>query len=61
MANKTMSFIKEAQIELKKVSWPTRTEVKGATMVVIVLTTLVGIYIGVIDAIVSRIITFLIR
>ena len=61
MANKVTKFLGEVQSELKKVTWPSRDEVKGSTMVVIVLTFLLAVFIGLIDFLLSRTITFLIR
>ena len=61
MANRVTKFLSEAKSELKKVTWPSRDEVKGSTMVVIVLTFLLAVFIGLIDFLLSRTITFLIR
>ena len=61
MANKVTQFLTEAKAELKKVSWPTRDDVKASTIVVLVATFLLAFFIGIIDFVVSRIITFLIK
>ena len=61
MANRVTTFLSEVKSELKKVSWPTRDELKASTVVVIIATFLLGIYIGIIDFFLSKIITFLIR
>ena len=61
MANRVTKFFSEVKSELKKVTWPSKDEVKGSTVVVITLTFLLGLYIGAIDFVVSRVITFLIR
>ena len=42
-------FLRQAKVELKKVKWPTRKELIASTLVVIVLTILVSIYLGLID------------
>lgn len=42
-------FFKEAFAELKKVTWPTRSEVIKLTGVVIVVSALVGLYLGGLD------------
>ena len=60
MANRVTKFLSEVKSELKKVTWPSRDEVKGSTMVVIVLTFLLAFYVGVVDFLLSKIITFLI-
>jgi preprotein translocase subunit SecE len=61
MANKVSQFLSESKGELKKVTWPSRQEVKGSTFVVIVLTALLAGFIFIFDTIFSRLITFLIR
>jgi preprotein translocase subunit SecE len=42
-------FIDEAWSELKKVSWPTREQVRNLTVLVFVVSFVVGIYITVLD------------
>ncbi len=42
-------FLIETRDELQKVTWPSRPEVIKLTLVVIVLSTVVGIYIGGVD------------
>lgn len=42
-------FLRQAKIELKKVKWPTRKELIASTVVVIVLTLLVSLYLGLVD------------
>ena len=49
-------FISETRTELKKVTWPTREELKESTKVVIVSTFIVTIFVGVVDQILSRIV-----
>ncbi len=44
-----VQFVKEVIAELKKVTWPTRAEVVKLTAVVIVLSLLVGAFIGILD------------
>jgi preprotein translocase subunit SecE len=48
--------LSETRTELKKVTWPTRQELKESTYVVIVSTVLVTIFIGAVDQILSRMI-----
>ena len=42
-------FIDEAWSELKKVSWPTREQVRNLTVLVFVVSFVVGLYITVLD------------
>lgn len=44
-----VQFVREVITELKKVTWPTREETIKLTLVVIVLSFLVGAFIGVLD------------
>jgi preprotein translocase subunit SecE len=43
-------FIKESWSELKKVSWPNRTQVRNLTVLVFVISFVVGVFITVVDA-----------
>jgi preprotein translocase subunit SecE len=49
-------FLSETRTELKKVTWPTREELKESTKVVIISTFIVTVFVGVVDQILSRII-----
>jgi preprotein translocase subunit SecE len=44
-------FIDEAWSELKKVTWPTREQVRNLTVLVFTISLVVGLYITVLDAI----------
>ncbi|HDL04326.1 MAG: preprotein translocase subunit SecE [Candidatus Zixiibacteriota bacterium] len=46
---KFVKFLKEVRAELKKVSWPTRRELIGSTIVTVVVTLIVSVFIGVVD------------
>jgi len=37
LVQRTTDFLKEVRVEMPKVSWPTRTELRAATVVVIVM------------------------
>ena len=51
---KIVNFLKEVKVELGKVSWSTREELIGATMVVIVITAIMAVYIGMVDLSLSK-------
>ena len=51
----TVKFLKEVRAELKKVSWSTREELIAATVVVLVGSAFLTIYIALIDVGLSRI------
>jgi preprotein translocase subunit SecE len=52
-------FFRETSSEMKKVTWPTRSEVVGTTVVVIVATLIFAIYLWGCDVIFYRMINFL--
>ena len=54
MFAKASQLVKEVRIELGKVTWPTRKEVISSTIVVVVFSIVVSIFIGVVDLILSR-------
>ena len=52
---KVLDFIRESKAELKKVSWPTKKQVWYSTLVVVVLTCIVGAYLGLVDVLLTGI------
>jgi preprotein translocase subunit SecE len=44
-----VKFIKEVRNELKRVSWPSRDEIRGSTTVVIVIVLVLAVFIGLVD------------
>ncbi len=59
--NKAGEFLGQVKAELQKVTWPTRKETYGTTLVVIVLVLLVCIYLWVIDTALSTLIRTLLK
>ena len=53
MFAKAKKFVDEVVQEMKKVSWPTRAELRGSTMVVIVTVIIISIFIGLVDRVLS--------
>jgi len=58
---KLIQFLKEARLELKKVSWPSRKELVGSTTLVIVASIISGFCLGIFDILFSRVILQLIK
>jgi len=56
MATSPVNFLKEVRDELKKVVWPHRDEVIRLTVVVMVISTIVGLYLGGADFILTKIV-----
>lgn len=59
--NKPVNFFKEVKAELGKVAWSTRQELIGSTIVVIVVTGFLSIFIGMIDIFLSKLLSILFR
>lgn len=58
---KPVGFIKEVRAELGKVAWSTREELLSSTMVVIVVTLILGVFIGVLDIFLSKLLSILFK
>jgi preprotein translocase SecE subunit len=52
-SKKAVEFFIETQMELQKVSWPTRSELVGSTIVVVVCLVVLGVYVFCVDWVVS--------
>lgn len=61
MATTPVVFLKEVREELKKVVWPTRDEVIRLTTVVIIVSVIVGIFLGGIDYILTNLLTLIVK
>jgi len=48
-----VKFLKEVRAELKKVTWPSKSELIGSTIVTVVVTIVVSVFIGVVDRLLS--------
>jgi preprotein translocase subunit SecE len=53
MIAKSKKFVTDVYVEMKKVSWPSRNELRGSTVVVIVTVIILSIFIGLVDRILS--------
>jgi len=53
---KVKKFLKEVNAELRKVTWPTKDELVGSTIVTIVVSLVVAIFIGIVDRILSLVV-----
>ena len=49
-----VKFVTEVKVEMQKVSWSDRNELIGSTLVVIISTGLLALFIGVVDIVLSR-------
>jgi preprotein translocase subunit SecE len=46
---KSIQFLREVKIELKKVTWPSRKQTMGSTAVVLILVFIISLYLGLVD------------
>ncbi len=58
---KPTAFLRETYSELKLVVWPTRKDVIRLTLIVIILSVLVGLYIGGVDFIFAKTMEFILN
>jgi preprotein translocase subunit SecE len=56
LLEKVKNFLKEAKIELKKVTWPTPKQTLASTSVVIIVVVIVSLFLGIVDFGISKII-----
>ena len=47
--DQSIQFLREVKVELKKVTWPTRKQTMGSTVVVIILVIIISLFLGVVD------------
>jgi len=59
-AGKPLDFFKQSYSELKKAKWPTRQEALRLTMVVILLSVFVGIFIAILDFVFTKLVAVLV-
>ncbi|MBR9988004.1 MAG: preprotein translocase subunit SecE [Desulfosarcina sp.] len=48
--DKGIQFLREVKVELKKVTWPSRKQTMGSTVVVLVIVTIISLFLGLADA-----------
>ena len=49
LLQKSLQFLREVKIELKKVTWPTRKQTIGSTVVVIIIVMIISFFLGIVD------------
>ena len=52
----TLQFFREVKIELKKVTWPSRNQTIGSTVVVILLVMIISLFLGLVDIGLSKLV-----
>ena len=61
MIAKVQNFVGEVLAEMKKVSWTTRRELLDSTLIVIFSSVLLGVFVGVIDFVLSKGVSIVIK
>jgi preprotein translocase subunit SecE len=61
MFEKMTGFIREAVAELKRVTWPTRKEIGGSTLVVLIVVSILMLCIGFFDFLLSILVKLIVR
>ncbi|HCW76594.1 MAG TPA: preprotein translocase subunit SecE [Candidatus Marinimicrobia bacterium] len=56
MVQKIKTFFEDVQFEFQKISWPTSSELKGSTIMVLTLTGLIALALFMIDKLMSALI-----
>ncbi len=49
-------FLKEVKIEMGKVTWPSKLELRGSTILVILVSAFFALYIGAVDLVITNVI-----
>ncbi|QAA77074.1 MAG: hypothetical protein BIP78_1308 [Candidatus Bipolaricaulis sibiricus] len=55
------SYLTSVRTEISRVSWPSRKEVVSLTVLIILLSVVLGIYLGLADLIVTQVLRLLLR
>ena len=58
---KILKYLEETKLELKKVSWPSKPEITGSTIVVVVTSIMISAFLYVVDTALSTVVNFLLR
>ncbi len=59
MIKRIQEFLKGIEFEMKKVSWPTLSELRGSTAVVLILSLLLVIFLFMVDFSLSRVVSLI--
>jgi preprotein translocase subunit SecE len=58
--NMFREYLREVSYEMRKVIWPSRKETIGSTVVVLVIVSLAAVYLGLVDAVLSHLVRYLV-
>ncbi len=55
-----ITFIKQVRAELLQVTWPSKQEILRLTLVVIAISAVVGVYLGIVDALLTKLLELIV-
>ncbi len=58
---KTVQFLRETRVEMRKVTWPGRKEILGSTVVVIAASFVVAFFLGFVDLILQKVLGIIVK
>ncbi len=58
---KSVQFLREVKVELKKVTWPSRKQTVGSTVVVIILVVIISFFLGAVDIGLSSLVSLILK
>lgn len=58
---KTQKFTEDVQVEMRRVTWPDREQLRNATAVILVFVIILALIIGAMDSLFAGIIRFIVR
>jgi preprotein translocase subunit SecE len=61
LIDKPKQFFQDVRLEMSKVSWPSRAELKGSTTVVITISLMFALYVFVADQVLQKLVTLLLK
>jgi preprotein translocase SecE subunit len=54
--DRVVLFFREVKVEIKKISWPQRNETIASTSIVIIIVLIIGIFLGIVDVGLARLV-----
>ena len=58
---KAIQFLREVRVELKKVTWPSRKQAIGSTIVVLLLVLVISVFLGAVDVGLRQLVRFILQ
>ena len=49
LATKSMTYMRDVRVELRKITWPTMADLRQHTVAIVIVVTIIGVIIGLMD------------